>query len=269
MRRETVTTLSAHWRAAGIERGDVVLLHSSSKRTLATHQISPAELLESFLDATGPLGTLLIPTFNFGWCRGEPFNVRTTPSEMGVLSETARRCGMRGDPHPVYSFSALGSIGKDFAAPTNWSGYGPGSPFDILRKIDGKIAILDLPDQNSMTFYHHVEEMIAEYSDLPHAVWFSKQYPSHRFYKNFDGRYTGYDGRECERTFALYVRRDGVETFVDPMGDLLWAAGHYRGDRPHVGAGLRTIRARAVWNETAAVIRAGKAEGMLWRRATQ
>ena len=262
-----MTTLANQWRAAGIERGDVVLLHSSSKRTLKTHGITPTELLESFLDAAGPTGTLLLPTFNFGWCHGKPFTVRTTPSEMGVLSETGRQMISRRSGNPVYSFVAWGGGLGYIGMRDNWSAYGPGSPFDCLRKIDGKIAVLDLPDQNSMTMYHAVEEMVAEYSDLPHAVWYSKQYPSHRFYKNFDGRYTGYDGRECERTFALYVRRDGVETFVDPMGELLWERGHYKGDRPHVGAGLRTIRARAVWDETAAVIRAGKAEGMLWRRA--
>ena len=42
----------------------------------------------------------------------------------------------------------------------NISGYGQDSPFKLLRKLNGKIGVLGLEDQSSMTFYHHVEETL-------------------------------------------------------------------------------------------------------------
>ena len=41
----------------------------------------------------------------------------------------------------------------------NISAYYEESPFAFLARVEGKIASLDLEDQGSMTFYHHVEEM--------------------------------------------------------------------------------------------------------------
>ncbi|MGA9075436.1 MAG: hypothetical protein WB368_15075, partial [Candidatus Sulfotelmatobacter sp.] len=43
----------------------------------------------------------------------------------------------------------------------NFSGDGADSPFGILHKEGGKIAVLDLPDQQSMTFHHYVEESLS------------------------------------------------------------------------------------------------------------
>jgi hypothetical protein len=59
------------------------------------------------------------------------------------------------------------------------------SPFAILRQMRGKIAVLDLDDQTSMTFYHHVEKM--------HEV------PS-RYHKQFTGAYTDAAGLTTDRT---------------------------------------------------------------------
>lgn len=240
-----MTTLSSQWRAAGIERGDVVLLHSSSKRTLATHGITPQELLESFLDAVGADGCLVLPAFNFAWCRGDPPSLDQLESEMGVMSERAR-CDFRFTltHHPVYRFAHYGFPRENFRDMNDVDAFGPNTMFDRLLGNDAKIAILDLPDQNAMTLYHHVEQIVGV---------------SYRFHKSFRR-----GARECR----VFVRGHGVETDVSGMESLLWERGHYKGDRPHVGGGLRTIRARAVFDETSAIIRAGKAEGMLWRRAS-
>ena len=51
---------------------------------------------------------------------------------------------------------------------------------------------------------------------------------------------------------------------VDPMGELLWEKGLYRGDRPKSGSGLRVISAGALFDEAARVIQEGRAEGLLY-----
>ncbi|MEZ4375948.1 MAG: AAC(3) family N-acetyltransferase [Polyangiaceae bacterium] len=243
--------LTDGWRACGLEAGDTALVHSSVKRTLVEHGVTPADVLQSLLDAVGPQGTILFPLFNFEFTKGVPFDHRTTPSHMGALTEAGRlhRAATRSG-HPIYSFAVIGKCAAEFDV-NNESGYGPDSPFAILRTLDGKIAILDLPDQHSMTFYHHVEEM--------HQV-------DYRYFKSFTGNYTDRDGITSERTYRLYVRdlERGVRTDVNPMGELLWEQGLYHGERQHQGVGMRTIRARQLYDAVSEVITSGKAEGLLF-----
>jgi len=156
--------------------------------------------------------------------------------------------------HPIYSFAVIGARAREFKGVVNFSGYGADSPFGLLYRGGGKIAILDLPDQNSVTFYHFVEENL----EVPY-----------RYHKTFTGSYTDAEGRSDERTFGLFVRDldKGVETHVDPMGEYLWQAGLYEGCRPGEGNGLRTIKAALLFDATANVIKSGKAEEMLYRIA--
>lgn len=249
--------LAAAWRGCGIERGDIVLLHSAIGRTLRAlkredPQADTNAVFNSFLDAVGPEGTLLLPLFNFGFAQGEAFSMRATPSKMGALTEAARlhpdavRTG-----HPIYSFAAIGRQAPAFAGVNNRSGYGADSPFGMLRAMGGKIAVLDLDDQNSMTFYHHVEEMKA----VPY-----------RYFKTFFGPYTDLENTLSMQAYALYVRDlgAGVLTHVNPCGELLWQAGLYKGERPMTGAGLRVIEARAMYDFVAGVIENDRAYGLLY-----
>jgi aminoglycoside 3-N-acetyltransferase len=88
----------------------------------------------------------------------------------------------------------------------------------------------------------------------------------YRYHKTFTGLYTSAGGRSDERTFGLFVRDldKGVETHVDPMGEYLWQTGLYKGYRPGEGNGLRTVEATLLFDATANVIKAGKAEEMLY-----
>jgi len=72
-----------NWRKCGINPGDAIVIHSSLKHTLQTHNTTPKAVMESFLEAVGPDGTVLFPLFSFDFTKGEPFNIRTTPHHMG------------------------------------------------------------------------------------------------------------------------------------------------------------------------------------------
>jgi aminoglycoside 3-N-acetyltransferase len=254
---EAVAVLSQDWRGAGIRNGDMVLLHSSTRGALRKLKklgfaLDVGIILDSFLEAVGSEGTLLLPLFNFGFCSGTPFDIRTTPSEMGALTEAARiRAATVRTGHAVYSFAALGKRKDLFCGVDNFSGYGADSPFGILHQEGGKIAVLDLPDQESMTFYHYVEESMSV---------------DYRFHKQFSGLYTDFEGNTRPRTYGLFVRKieQGVVTRVDPMGEVLWRKGLYSGDRPGMGSGLRVIEARSLYQEVASVIEQGKAPGLLY-----
>lgn len=243
--------LTQNWHSCGINPGDIVLFHSSLRRTLKENEMTPQEVLDSLLDAVGPEGTMVFPLFNFDFTKGIPFDIRSTRSRMGVLTEMARQHPQAvRSGHPIYSFAAIGKDARYFDV-DNPSGYGPESPFAILRELDGKIAVLDLDDLNSMTFYHHIEEM--------HEV-------DYRFHKQFTGEYTDREGDTSTRTYSLFVRdiEKGVLTDVNPMGEVLWERGLYSGFRQGEGPGCRTIRANAMYDAVSEVIENGQARELLY-----
>ena len=198
MAQSVVQLLARQWRDAGLDAGETLLLHSSLRRTTravvrAGGQVSDAAeiVLDSFLEALGPDGTLLLPLFNFDFTTGVPFDIRTSPSHMGALTEAGRlRPGAVRTGHPIYSFAVIGRRAEAFRDVENFSGYGADSPFAMLRAMGGRIGVLDLPDQHSMTFYHHVEEMKA-------APW--------RFHKTFGGDWTGWDGAPTRRAGSAFM----------------------------------------------------------------
>lgn len=257
--QQTTQMLATKWAEAGIRAGNTVLLHSNVVRTIRTMRksghrgVTADTLLASFRTALGPEGTLVLPVFNFDFTQGAPFVIRHTPSQMGALTEAGRLSpGTIRTGHPIYSFAALGRHADRFCAVDNRSGYGPDSPFAILRELDGTIAVLDLPDQDSMTFYHHVEEM----ENVPY-----------RYHKTFQGSYTDWSGLTDTREYSLFVRNLelGVETHVWPMEEHLWRTGLYHGDRPGEGSGLRTVHARSLYDAVVEVIRDGKASEFLYK----
>lgn len=253
-----VSELSLRWHASGVGLGDCLLLHANVKR-LSRELIkfgdkNPLDtILDSFLDALGPQGTLVIPLFNFDFTSGIPFDAINTPSQMGSLSEKARfRCQGRRSGHPVYSFCAFGKYADEIHAIDNESAYSDDSPFGFIRRVSGKIASLDLEDQDSMTFYHHVEEILQV---------------DYRSMKCFSCDYTDLSGSTKLASYSIYVRNieKGILTYVNPSGEEMWINGIYRGDRAGVGSGLRTTSAQEFFDFVKTIINSGRAEGMLYR----
>ena len=249
--------LKDRWLRSGIELGDTILVHSNIKRTLiescrAGLSISPTEILDSFLDAIGPTGTLLLPLFNFDFTSGVDFDIRNSPSQMGALTEAGRlhKDAVRTG-HPIYSFAVIGNKSNQFKGVDNLSGYADDSPFGILKRLNGKIASLDLEDQNSMTFYHHIEEI---------------KNVNYRYFKTFTGNYIDWNGVLSEKAYKLFVRdiERSVKTDVNPAGELLWKARLYKGFRPKVDTGLRVINAVDMFNFVETLIDDGKALGTLY-----
>lgn len=259
---DAIKELSIQWQASGIEKGDTILIHSNIKRTLIKMRrkgikLLPEHIFQSMLNAVGSKGTLLLPLFNFDFPTSKFFDISNTPSQMGALTEIARlHSGSVRTGHPIYSFAVIGYHSKAFAKIDNISGYGADSPFSLLRSLNGKIAILDLEDQNSMTFYHYVEEMLNV---------------SYRYLKEFDGIYIDRNGLKTNRNYKLFVRdlESNVLTHVNPAGELMWDAGLYKGDRPLINNGLRTINAQDMYEFVTKIIESGNAENTLFKYGKQ
>jgi aminoglycoside 3-N-acetyltransferase len=204
----TFDNLVTEFRALGLEAGDTLLVHSSYK-SFGGVEGGPQTVIDALLHTLTPEGTLIMPNFNFDFCRGEPWDVRTTPSHMGILTELVRK-----DPrscrlfHPIYSFAIIGKHQQMLCNLRYKSSFERNSLFGKLRDLDGKMMIIGLDYTNSLTFFHHVEEM---------------EGVDYRYLKAFSGQVTDWEGNTYQDTFYMLVRdlHKGVVTEVNPMGALM------------------------------------------------
>ena len=250
--------LTERWEKSGLKRGDTFLLHSNMKRLLLEFKkknlkIDLDLIIKSFLNVIGDEGTIIFPFFNFDFVNKNSFCINTSPSRMGALSEYFRKnFSVLRTGHPVYSFGVLGKKKNLFENVDNFSAYSEDSPFGILKNINGKIAILDLDDQSSMTFYHHIEES-------NNVDW--------RYFKKFKGTYINKKNKVENKEYAIFVRKikKNIITFVNPAGELLWKEGLYVGSRPFLNTGLRVIECKQMFDFITNIIQSGKAENILYK----
>ena len=77
---------------------------------------------------------------------------------MGALSEAARiKAKLNKSWHPVTLLFFLEKMHAELNKKKLFCIW-ENSIFEWLTNQDAKISIIDLPDQNSMTYYHYVEE---------------------------------------------------------------------------------------------------------------
>jgi aminoglycoside 3-N-acetyltransferase len=234
-------TLKNRWAKSGIKKNDNILLHSSFKRTFyelnqQKYKVTPLDILHSFIDLIGPDGTLVIPTFNFQFNNGIPYNYYLTKSHMGIVTEFARTHPEAKRTHnPVYSFAVFGKKSHLFSDIDNVSWYGSDSPFALMHKLNFNICIIDLEDRYSMTFAHYCEE----YHKAP---W--------RYYKKFTSQYTDKNNNTTTKTYLGYVRNldKNIVSTLNPAADLLWEKKLYKGNRPFINNGLRFISSKNYFN---------------------
>ena len=227
------------FRKLGVMQGDTLLVHSSYK-SFGEVDGGPETVVRALEAALGTDrdGTLIMPTFNFDFNKGVPWDVRKTRSKMGALTEIVRM-----DPrakrvfHPFYSFAILGKHAEMLGALRYKSAYERNSVFGKLRDLDGKIMVIGLSYNNSMTFFHHIEQM---------------EGVDYRFLKQFTGEVTDENGNTYTDTFEMLVRDidKGVLTMVDPMGALMEEHGVIQSAK--IGeADVKLMKANEVYEFTA------------------
>lgn len=179
----------------GIGSADILCVHSALWRLGLLEQVPvgliPAAVAECLLDIVGSHGTLAVPAFNFGFCRGETFVREETPAvNMGALSEFIRtRSGSHRSGHPMQSIAALGAAAEEICSPDSSTAFDPGGSFDLLVQSGAKLLLLGA-DFNAASIIHSAEQRVG----VPY-----------RYFKKFTGPYQE-GGVTSERTYAMYVR---------------------------------------------------------------
>jgi aminoglycoside 3-N-acetyltransferase len=225
----------------GVIPGDVLMVHSSFDR-FAGFRGGPVDAVRVLQDTVGPGGTLLMPTLPFADSvieyagRDVVFDVRHTPSSMGLLTEVFRRSSeVVRSVHPTHSVAVWGNRANAIIAGHHAAGTpcGPATPYGKLLEHDAKILFAGAP-VTAMTFFHLVEEELE--SRLPFPVFAPKRYAL---------RWKDETGAVRVSTMRLFSRHLAGHRDVTPLAVELMRRGQWRALR--LGRlGLIVLRAREV-----------------------
>lgn len=168
-------------RVVGIRSGDMVFVHSSYD-AFQGFSGKPTDVIAALQSVVGVTGGLLMPTIPFGgtaveYVRSNPvFDVRRTPSRMGLLTELFRRSpDVVRSVHPTHSVALWGDAVAGMGDGHHLAGTpcGAGSPYHRLLDRKGRVLLLGT-DINSMTFYHTLEERLE--GRLPFSPFTSEEF---------------------------------------------------------------------------------------------
>lgn len=158
---------------------EILMVHSSVNHMQPMYDGDAMQLLKMLMAFCGPDRTLVMPAFYFGDAqlddvvasyRGTPlFDVRRTPSQMGLVTELFRRSrGVLQSLHPTHRVAALGPLAAEITAGhlTAGSTFGRGTPFDVMAQHDTCILGIGKPFE-VLTQVHHVEDLLGDDFPVP------------------------------------------------------------------------------------------------------
>lgn len=133
--------IAASLRQIGVQHGALVQVHSSLS-AFGYVEGGAETVVDALLDVIGTDGTLMVPTFNHG--NVEIFDIRTTPSRNGAITEAVRK---RPDAirsfHPTHPYAAIGPLAHDLTDGHIEAGaFGAQSPLGKLAIWGGYTLLL-------------------------------------------------------------------------------------------------------------------------------
>jgi aminoglycoside 3-N-acetyltransferase len=152
---------------------EILMVHSAYDGLLPMYTGSASQLVAALTNLCGPDRTLVMPAWVMGgrnfdteaYFRTRPFDVRRTPSELGLLSEAFRRTpGVLRGLHPTCSLCALGPMAReltvgDHLAPKS---FGPGSPFGLMTRRRTAILGLGVEYYRCLSHVHTAKDELGD-----------------------------------------------------------------------------------------------------------
>jgi aminoglycoside 3-N-acetyltransferase len=204
-------------QSIGVTPGASIMAHSSFDAFAGFHG-GALDVLRTLQTAVGAEGTLMMPTIPFTglaleYARsGEVFDVRRTPSRVGLLTELMRRMpGVVRSVHPTHSVAIWGADAAGLAQghPLASTPCGVGSPYHHLLERHGSILLLGA-DISVLTFVHTLEELFEKL--LPRSPFTTERF--HLSSRDANGVLVTTDTRLFDPAIAR-VRR--LERLVQPL----------------------------------------------------
>ena len=156
-------TLVEDLNSLGIKRGDIILLHSSLK-SIGDVDGGPDSVIDAFIEVLGDTGTLLMPSFQSGSefflvDRGCVFDIRNSPSEVGLITEIFRkRPGVTRSLSATHCTAGIGAAAAGILSEHEKCVVSCGweSPYHRISEAGGKIVLLGV-NHTSNTTLHFLE----------------------------------------------------------------------------------------------------------------
>jgi aminoglycoside N3'-acetyltransferase len=184
-------------RALGVERGAVLLVHTSFRAT-GPVEGGPLGLIGALRDALGPDGTLVMPSWSDR--DDEPFEPTATPAspDLGVVADTFWRLpGVLRGRHCFAGAAAGPHAGRIVRDPLPLPPHVPRSPVGRVQELDGQVLLLGVGHDADTTL--HLAELLA---GVPYRV------PRHCTVLR-DGRPARIDYAENDHCCARFALADG------------------------------------------------------------
>jgi aminoglycoside N3'-acetyltransferase len=132
-----------------------------------------SELFAALAKVCGPERTLVMPSFVMGgrdhdtrtYYQSRPFDVRRTPSEMGLVAEVFRRTpGVLRSLHPTASVCALGPLAQELTTGHHLArtGMSPDSPFGVMTRRRTAILGLGVEYYRCLTHAHTAGHLLGD-----------------------------------------------------------------------------------------------------------
>ena len=161
---------------------EILMVHSSINHMKPMYDDNPLQFVQMLREFCGAERTLAMPAFYFGdpdiggasatFEKKPRFDLRRTPSQMGLATEVFRRTkGVRQSRHPIYRVSALGPLAETLTKghETAKTAFGRGSPFDVMTAHETVILGIGKPIE-VLTHIHHVEDLMGDRFPVPMSV---------------------------------------------------------------------------------------------------
>jgi aminoglycoside N3'-acetyltransferase len=192
---------------------EVLMVHSSFDCLLPMYKGTAKDLIAALVDFCGPERTLVMPSFVMGgrtydsstYFRDRPFDVRRTPSEMGMIAEIFRKTpNVLRSLHPTCSVCALGPLAKEMTAGHHVSetGLSPDSPFGVMTRRRTAILGLGVEYYRCLTHAHTATHQMGD------------EFPIKFTNKSTQVTLIGYDGNRYEYTLGLPDRSKKLDLRV-------------------------------------------------------
>jgi len=193
----------------GLGEGDTVYV-ASSMASLGFMDDPLNTICNLLIEKVGKNGTIIMPTFNFDFCKGEDFNVQKTTSNVGTLTEYFRKnvSTHRSTSPPYHSVCAKGHHAESISNIRSLTSFGFDSVFQFLLDINAKYLLIGV-GFDAVPSFHWLEQNV----EVPY-----------RFWKSFSGNVL--DGVKSNfQKHEMYARKEGYSLDLNPLSDLLLEKG--------------------------------------------
>ncbi len=155
-------------RDAGIGAGDIVYV-ASSMMALGLMEDPIKNVIESLIEVVGLDGTIVMPAFNFEFCKTGMFNRALTLSESGVLTEAFRLFPgvLRTMYTPEHTVSVWGKLARELSEIKAITSFGKSSVFHRLFELNAKYLLIGCNFHQGVVHVHWLEEM----HQVPYRYW--------------------------------------------------------------------------------------------------